>query len=222
MKKARISGYFIHNTEAFALLAKEVRKRPTVENVHKLRTTIRRLRSVLALLGVKSKHKQLKKLARTLGKQRDLDVSLINAKKFKLGSNKLKKAQQKQRQITQEILRPKKIEPLKVSLTKVAQKISEHPPLKLEASFAAKKKELKTLKHQNMSVEELHRARILVKEVRYLLEAMGKSTTKLKKLQNLLGEIHDLEVLQEKLGKDATVAKAMAAKIKLVPAYLRF
>lgn len=214
MKKAQLSTYFIHNTKVFAQLAKEVHERPTEENVHKMRTTIRRLRSVLALMKVTSKHKQLKKLARRLGEQRDLDVALINANKFKLSCGKLKKRQKKQRKLTQEILRPKKIIPLKESLSKVAQKISEHPPLKLETSFAAKKKELQKLKHKNMSVEELHRARILVKEVRYLMEAMGKPTTKLKKLQNLLGEIHDLEILQEKLGKDAAVAKVMAAKIK--------
>lgn len=71
-------------------------------------------------------------------------------------------------------------------------------------------------------VEELHRMRIAAKRLRYTVEVfepfLGKPGTelldRLKRVQDLLGEIHDLDVMVPALATEARKALKMATKLE--------
>jgi len=65
--------------------------------------------------------------------------------------------------------------------------------------------ELEKFDLKQMDQEELHRLRIVLKKVRYGLEAVGQFYLKLQTIQGLLGQIHDLETLQRLRGKNKKV-----------------
>ena len=52
-----------------------------------------------------------------------------------------------------------------------------------------------------------HVLRIQVKKTRYILEAVGRKCEALKELQGLLGDSHDMEILQELLGAHPRAAE---------------
>ena len=51
--------------------------------------------------------------------------------------------------------------------------------------------------------KRLHRLRVRIKKARYALEAIGKPIGPIRRLQDLLGDAHDLEILQALVGKNA-------------------
>lgn len=102
---------------------------------------------------------------------------------------------------------------LEAKIGKLIQKWSQHPPAllsraiietvlkrRLRTAFALKRKAL-----QPKNAEAQHRLRIAIKKLRYALEillfAFGKNAQpfleQLQSLQDLLGEIHDLDVLSQ-------------------------
>ncbi|MFP4080884.1 MAG: CHAD domain-containing protein [Ectothiorhodospira sp.] len=86
--------------------------------------------------------------------------------------------------------------------------------LRLEEAAEAFREHLARI-HGEAAEKEVHRARITGKRLRYLLEPVadelegGRDLVKeLKELQNLMGEIHDLQVFAEELGQASEEAGA--------------
>jgi CHAD domain-containing protein len=79
----------------FDELLRKASENPTTKCIHQIRVTIRRL-------GVVINSVKLDQLTKVLGRERDLEVAIANAKKYGLGTRKLK------RQKNQQGINPKK------------------------------------------------------------------------------------------------------------------
>lgn len=73
--------------------------------------------------------------------------------------------------------------------------------------------------HTPLDRDEIHEARIQAKKLRYLVEPFSEKSEnvtrllkRLKYLQNLLGELHDLHVLSDTIGEALEIAAAKAAR----------
>jgi CHAD domain-containing protein len=182
-------------------------KRLTSNRIHQLRVTIRRLSVVLT-------SRKLQKLAKVLGKDRDLDVAIKNAKIYHMGSKKLKQAKRLARKDSEKAVK-------KFALK--GPERSSRSKLVVIYKRMMRKNLVEFEKYQsiNLGHKKLHKLRILMKEIRYGLEAIGKPDPKLKKMQDLLGHIHDLEVLEKLKFRKKSIQKEKEATVtKVKSAYL--
>lgn len=190
-KTIQYLGKEIKNFESFS---KSVHKKPEIEKVHKLRVSIRRIRSILGLGSIKIK--SLQKLNKELGKVRDLDVAIGHTKKYQLNAAKLKDDRQKYRKKVHKLLAKKHRKKIENELESFLIRLESRPHLTVKFSTSPLSTRLKKF-HKKISPDALHELRIVLKKVRYLFEASGKPVGYLKKAQTDLGSLHDLEVLQE-------------------------
>jgi len=186
--------------EIFEKLLKKASKKPTVKTIHKIRITIRRLSVVV-------NSRKLKELAITLGKDRDLDVAILNAKTYGLKTKKLMK--------TKKAARKRTIDAIKDFDTRL---LHRHSDLKILSTYKRGMRKLNIKLHKFQKLEltpkDLHHLRIAIKEVRYSLEALGHFYLRLQRMQDDLGHIHDLEVLQKMKGKKSRIQKDKESSMK--------
>lgn len=190
--------------QTFKDLSQKTKKKPAKGRVHKLRVSIRKMRTVL------KDDKDLKKLGKALGKVRDLDVAIQNSKIYHVDPTELKVERKACRKKLQKKLEKRKA----ISKALKKPKIKPSPQVELIEN-------LKTWSHP-LKDEELHPFRKTIKEVRYILEANGRQTEYLRRLQVELGKFHDLAVLESYYKKNINIKKdkkvtARKAK-KLIPA----
>ena len=181
-------------------------KRLTSSRIHELRVTIRRLSVVLT-------GRKLQKLAKVLGKDRDLDVAIENAKIYHMGTRKLKQAKMLARKDSEKAVKRFALKSLERSSRSKLVVIYKRMMRKNLVEFE---------KYQSIDFghKRLHKLRILMKEIRYGLEAIGKPDPKLKKMQDLLGHINDLEVLEKlKFRKKSIQKEKEATVVKVKSAY---
>lgn len=184
--------------QTFKELAQKTKKKPQIERVHKLRVSIRKMRSVL------KDDKDLKKLSKALGKVRDLDVAIENTKIYQVDPTPLKIERKAHRKKLKQKLEKRK----EISRDLKKPKIKPSPQVELIEN-------LKTWSHP-LKDEELHPFRKTIKEVRYILEATGRKTEYLKQLQTELGKIHDLVVLEKYYKKNISIEKDRKATTRIV------
>ena len=177
----------------FEKTLKKASKHPTAKLIHKIRVTIRRL-------SVVQNSRNLKELGKVLGKERDLDVATFNAMKYGLGTKKLITAKK--------VTRKHSLKEMKAFNKKLLHRTNDAKIL-IAYKLKMRKINLQLEKFQTitMTAKKEHQLRILIKEVRYGLEAIGHSYVRLQKIQDLLGHIHDLEVLQKLKGKHTKIQK---------------
>lgn len=176
----------------------------SVEGVHQLRVTARRLRAMLLLLEENghpvSPHLKdsLKILRQALGDRRQWDVAIKGAQKYHLKEDHLMMDQEVAGLLLKDTLKdpgvralPKELNELDLSLKNKNIQIQEN-------SLKKMRKEMKSwLKSKNLSAQEMHELRIATKKIRYAFEALDLPTAKLESLQDHLGKSHDLMVLCE-------------------------
>lgn len=194
--------YKTNQLKSFKKLLKKTTKHPTTKRIHQIRVAIRRLRVVLNNDG-------LRKLARVLGKERDFDMAIKNAEVYGLGTKKLMSAKKRARKKTQREL--KKVEDKNLER-------SCEPDLLVRYKKMIKKLnvELEGFRTMKLSNKQYHQLRITFKKIRYALEILGRPQTNLQKMQDLLGHINDLEILQSLKGKQDRIQKDKEALIKEV------
>ncbi len=177
-------------------------KRLTSGRIHQLRVTIRRLSVVLT-------NRKLQKLSKVLGKDRDLDVAIENAKIYHMGTRKLNQAMLKARRDSQKAVKRFAIK---------GPERSSRSKLVVIYKRMMRKNLVEFEKYQSIDLghKKLHKLRILMKEIRYGLEAIGKPDPKLKKMQDLLGHIHDLEVLVQLKSRKKNIQKDKEATVEEV------
>lgn len=179
----------------------------STDDIHYLRTLLRRLEAMLLLMEpgkkVERALKDIRKLQRSLSKVRKLDVVLEDARAFHLKAPGLKR---RRRRAFQDV-RPRlsrghrkrlgqKIEALKQRTFDLGPEILL---LRLEIE--------EWLKPQRLAKTHFHELRLFVKRLRYTMEALEGSTDELAHLQTDLGRIHDLQTLGKYLKRTSSVVR---------------
>lgn len=183
------------------------------KDIHQLRVAIRRTRTALWLLKNSSVHIRIKKLdhklhrlAKTLGKVRELDVAIIEANQYKLKSNQLKVRRKAAHKDLRKLINPTYRKRLSNELLDFVNSAKTKKPILLNKARHKLRYQLKKQLNKNLNkFKSLHQLRITFKKTRYALEAMGKSVEPIKGLQDILGKAHDLEQLQALTEKNKKV-----------------
>ncbi len=193
----------------------KVAHRPSDKAVHELRVATRRARVALWVLEQSSSPLRFKKLGhdfrklgQTLGQVRELEVAIQDANHFGIEFFDLKNRHKKAQRRIQNLISTKKIENFSKQFADAETRIKNIGPI----SFSIVKSELiikirRQLKLSLRGETEPHKLRIVLKKTRYALEAMGKPVQKMKLLQNVLGDEHDLVTLQTYVGKSAKIKR---------------
>lgn len=179
--------------------------------VHKLRVCVRRLRTMIDLVGeelAETDKQQLKKVWKQLGKVRDFDVSRELAEKYSFNESHIKEKRTQARKKLRNQLTDKKMQKLfdemeKISLRAGSAKVD---PLPLLRDLRMR------LIRTPSGPEHLHELRIVLKKIRYFREALGFDVEAFKEFQDTLGEFHDLEVFLEKHPHSLAIRKATKNK----------
>jgi CHAD domain-containing protein len=222
--KAAQASTLIHYLEdqraAFAEQAEDAFQKPTKQNIHDLRVTVRRIRAVLWLLERSSPNRHFPKLssslckfARVLGELRELDVAIKDAHDYQIADSDLKsKRINGQDRVSRRIDLPHRKKVLR-RLDKAIEDLHLRPNLNLHPGICALQQRLSPWRgKKNLESQEFHRLRIATKKARYALEAIGKPVEPLRRLQDLLGRGHDLQVLQELSEKNPFVQADMISR----------
>ncbi len=188
----------------------------TPEKVHECRVGTRRAR--MSLWWLEQASKQTKKLrkarkllgdfGRVLGERRQWDVLLKDAQKYGLDPQPLEAARIKAREALQAFQDSDKTKKIEKKVLKAVEKAKELSELDVSRPIKKLKKRLQHWKDlPPMTETQFHECRIDLKKTRYVLEALGLDVTELKRIQDWLGQAHDLEILQQTLGKNDKVSK---------------
>lgn len=204
----QFSDYFKEQKEEFHRYSKKVHKNLDKESVHQLRLHIRRIRLLLWLIknstskiSVKRLDHKLDKLGEKVGKVRELQVAIDDAKNYGIKTAELKKRKRKPQKKLANELQKKEIKKLEDGVSSVMQKFSKQK--NFSYSEALKKLSKRTSDWSgplNGGTEELHQLRKDLKKVHYLLTAFEKKHGELELLLDSLGRVHDLEMLEELTG----------------------
>lgn len=216
----------------------------TPKNIHRLRTTIRRIESLVSYahpaLGKKLERnlETLEELRKRAGKIRNIDVQKKLLDKIGNGSSArdrksllqtLGQKREKQAARLNSLLAKCADAKFLSRMDRVAEKVAEGPPTAgLLAPLEEARLQLARLadsfsSHQSIKPNRLHEARIQLKKIRYLAELAEESpegkvfVDELKSVQDVLGEWHDWEELT-KLGEKHFAQRASCALLREVRA----
>ncbi|MGZ3723032.1 MAG: CHAD domain-containing protein [Bdellovibrionales bacterium] len=217
-QQRQLARQFHSYSEAVEDCAKKVGAKPSTKSIHNLRIAIRRTRSVLWMIrhsdhGQRQRklNRHLRKVGRELGEARELDVAVKDAKTYHLKISKINDRRKKIRRFIASLLSRKQQLRMRKELAKAYKKIQSRSELKLDRGLIEMQNELVRWRTRRIERKsELHRFRIVIKRARYVLEAQGQNAQPLIDLQEVLGSIHDLEVLQNLTGSKAAIKKDLA------------
>lgn len=198
---------------------KQVSSRPSPEQVHQLRTTVRRLETLLAATGKKRSSskllKQLARLRRPAGKVRDIDVQMAALREIRLETagadkarvmrrlQKLHKKREKRLIATTEAELADGLSRRLKDLLRDVQTPADLTPRKDHTAAALEKFAKLVSSYPQLNEETLHDFRMACKRVRYLAEISGETprseqvVSQLKRIQDGVGEWHDWVTLIE-------------------------
>ena len=184
-------------------------KDPNEENIHDIRTSIRRLESAYSIFPnsckTKSSDKHVKKIKKFFSQNnrvRDFDIILAKLHSYEYDTeSKLILTIQKKKLL---LLKKAIVSGEKIPLKKKLKiKKTKNVNSKFEKRISSLIDEVKTsipivIKDES-NVDKLHSLRKTIKKLRYVLELDPNNSydnliTQLKRLQELLGEIHDCDI----------------------------
>ena len=188
--------------------AKKLHARPSKKKIHDLRIAIRHVDSIVWILqhsscgaGVNELGERLKTLSRTLGQARELDVALTDAKSYHVNTTPLKKSRKELRRTIHHILSRNRRRHLMTKLTEASKAVHKTRNLAFREGTDCLLKKLKRWqRRRSLRSSDFHKLRKEVKRTRYVLEALGVRSRPLIHLQDVLGRIHDLQVLRNLTG----------------------
>lgn len=218
LRAQKLKTYFCtHLAEAQKYFEEAVSNGPTRKNVYKLRVSLRRIRSVLEVLNSNNscylseeEEREFRKIFKLLGRQRDVEVAIENGKQLSFDVGPLQVLRKERQQETMAGLKPKTLFLILTALNLAAQTIRDED-LKLNDHVKNLKADLGS---DFVTVEEVHRFRIVLKRIRYLLEALGVPVAPFKSTQDVLGHFNDLENLQKLLGPKKLLEKALKIELE--------
>ncbi|MCE9539804.1 MAG: CHAD domain-containing protein [Bacteroidetes bacterium] len=192
----------------------------TLEDFHKLRTEIKKLKALYKLVHFCSKKMEWKKefkpfrsIFKQAGKVRELHVEEASLKKYVLykGLKKhlqnLKKARLEEKRIFFLLINANLRNRLKKSNNKVFTLIKIIDKNDPQLYLNKKRKEIKNLiLGKQLKIERAHELRKLIKEFHYTIKNLNfskqiKLVEETEPLQNLLGKWHDCEVIKQHLNE---------------------
>jgi CHAD domain-containing protein len=202
-------------------LLKKLSTAPSADQVHRFRTTARRIEALLATVFDKLPKnerkllKQLKRVRRHAGRVRDLDVQIGNLQELHLGREDnckqqvlryLRERRRKAMRRLLEVLDRPTIVRLQKRLQRAAKHVSEAAPDNSNRQKRADARELAARRLQKLqdelpiSEKNLHEYRLRCKRLRYTLELSADSDAphliaQLKNIQDVVGNWHDSVVL---------------------------
>lgn len=216
MKDVRnVINYYRFHADEIRELEKKVHKKPSEKTVHKLRVASRRINSLNEIIN-REKNGELSKLAKKLGKLRDLDVGMENAHRFNLDTDELKADRNKRRKQLVSFSRKKNRKKLSLELDdtekSLKKKLSDLDQI-VDDFFL----DLADRFTEELDEDHLHKFRVALKKARYFLEALGAQVESLSEIQENLGQIHDLDVLMDKFGATDEILRAKEELLKTLP-----
>lgn len=203
-RQLRLIKYFNAQMDVFIRNCPVVLSHPSGRSLHELRLATRRLRATLWVLrhssahfGIKRLNRSLKSLGNRLGKVRELDVAIKDAKKYRIDSSNLEVERNRAQKQLRKVLNQKNCKHIIHPLIATRNAVSQER----ELDFTRVRSRLQTrltvkLKQHINGQIELHRLRIILKKTQYALESMGQAVAPLRQLQDILGDAHDLEFLR--------------------------
>ncbi|OYZ23558.1 MAG: hypothetical protein B7Y39_04425 [Bdellovibrio sp. 28-41-41] len=195
------------------LILPKVSRKPSGKSIHQLRLATRRARVALWILEnsssavrFKELSHDLRKLGKTLGQIREVEVSIQDANHYDLELFDLKTRRTYAQKEIQNLVSEKKRNDLAKKFADAENAIGNIGP----ASFSLMRDKLIVKIHRQLKLcargeIKPHKLRIVLKRTRYALEAIGKSVAKIKSLQDVLGDAHDLVTLQMYVGKNRKI-----------------
>lgn len=211
---------------AFAKLAKAMESDASAKEVHRLRTTARRIEALTQFLPEKIRDKnegvieEIHAIRKKSGKVRDLDVQLDLLSKvgsdaqrpqFEVLENSLLGRREKRAQKLYKEVRVLQRKKWLSRLARLSKEVAEAPVEELikDEPLKSAKEQLKIVAARYpdsvsmVDPEELHRLRIELKKIRYTAELAGKDaatkrfTAAIEKTQDAIGDWHDWLTLSE-------------------------
>lgn len=216
----RLEEFLAKQTQSFSSYYAQVTRRITPRGVHKLRTTVRRIRAVLTTIQRNNVDKasdvaqRLSELQRLLGAVREIDVLAQDAKSFELQVQGLETEHDRARRALRRFLLRYSRRSLLSPISKQAEAI-HLSQIDMKPLLTKRLKTFERHVRKNKKKSEMHELRISLKKLRYVLEAVGSGTKAQRDLQGLLGRVHDLEVLRDRMGKSKQVKKEQERLAKL-------
>ena len=240
------AGYISKQLAKLMMHLQGARTAKDIEDVHQVRVACRRIRSALRLFGdcfeenlVRSWQKQIKKLLKSFGDARDLDVQIeflkhvLNGldaehKKVRPGIRRMMlRWKQRRHQVQNRVIKGINLLQKKHLLTNIhihmEKVLFELTPLQLDIESPAMRQraydqiqlrvsDFLACQEALMTPDDIsghHTARIAAKKLRYtmeicdtaLSETLKSSIKKVKKIQTLLGDMHDCDVWNEDINR---------------------
>ena len=216
--RRRLARRFRAGQGVVAELAPRVHLHLEPTAVHDLRVATRRLRALIWVarrVGPLSACKRLRKVLRAwgqaLGERRTLDVVLEHAARLNIDASSLTERHGHAADAVRAAVTVDGAAEVSAMLGKTALKLREWSEQRLHQGLILCAKDLRrALRDAPRSKADQHVLRIQAKKTRYLLEALGRKCESLKELQGLLGDSHDMELLQELLGPHPAAAEIEA------------
>lgn len=201
--------------ENFAELSHNVLKKPTPEKIHRLRILTRQARAALWLHDAKktAANKRLRNLGKHLGTCRQNDVLLKDAKTYNFKTKHIKKKRKSSYKKLRKLLD-------KFHIKKIDKVIRKNTQVDFfeDHKKSLQKKILRPLNDWPSNLpddkKELHKIRITTKKIVYRLEHLGIKASQLKSLQQSLGRLHDLEILENELDINPSEIASEQEKLK--------
>lgn len=206
--RRRLARRFRTGQRAIVELAPRVHLHLEPTAVHDLRVVTRRLRALIWVarrIGPQNACKRLRKILRgwgqALGERRMLDVVLEHAAQLNLDASALTERHGRSADAVRVAVTIESAAEASELLEKTALKVRGWSEHRLHQGLILCAHELhKALRDAPKGKSDQHQLRIQAKKTRYILEAIGCKCEPLKELQGLLGDSHDMEILQELLG----------------------
>jgi CHAD domain-containing protein len=210
-----IGNYIDVQAKAIAALYPEVRRHLTGEPVHSLRVATRRAQAAFWVLKncagkfrFRKLTDELEDLVGTLGEVRALDVAVKDAKKFGIDSAGLESSQEVCRRKLHGRLKRGRLLKMEKHFAKASVILRAKGTVSTTAARAKLREQLAArLKKKNYRPGDYHKVRIKMKKVRYVLESMGKNVDSIRDLQKILGNAHDLQILENMTGEREALAE---------------
>lgn len=227
--RRHVAGLLRTYAQEFARLSRQVRRKVEDDPVHDLRVLTRRIRSAIWVArrlapayefgGLR---RSLRRLGSVLGRRRLLDVAAEDAARYGLDGARLDSRRAREGAALAQELGSVQRASIVAALKAAASLVGRASDDRLAGALEGRAQRLDgALQRSDRGKTELHALRIEAKQVRYLLEALGRKGEFLRELQRRIGRAHDLEILQdfyrkkhESLIRAEAQERAAAEKIK--------
>lgn len=214
-RRNRVAALLREHARAFPPLARRAAATLDPEAIHKLRVLTRRIRAAVWVGrrlatsdALRRLRRRLRKLGRTLGVRRGLDVTVQDARAYRLDASVLDPEIASAGGALVRALAATKRARIPVLLREAARDVARSAEDRLPDALGRCARRLEaSLLRAPLGKPEMHELRIEVKKTRYRLDVLGRHGGFLKPLQDRIGRAHDLEVLQLRLGASKRAAR---------------